>query len=385
MRTSQTPVIKQSSRTLDLSVTGALYLIFALTGVGVVLPGTLLPMLSARWHMGDGRAGILFLFFSFGSSAGAVIARGRLSRALGAGCLLTGIGAAMMSQAWTSAPLPMIAIYGCGLGLAMTTVSLLQSRRRPGARIAEMARLNLIWAVGACAGPSILLRCNAAYGTEAVLRAVAILSCILSGVVLALVPRVQAQAQAVGGWLSGLRFVPIWLLVLIPLATGIESGVGGWLSSYTARAGDLLGVTIGATTAFWAGLMLSRLYHAKQRKAAASQRIILQLHPWLIVTGLVLLIGSSRGMVSVCAAFLIGAGVGPLYPLALALLLNFGEASNAGFLMGGIGASLLPMLTGLVSAWTHTLRAGLGVLLAAGFVTCTLGATMSSRQDVDAL
>jgi fucose permease len=381
MKTTQTPVSDRSSEASDATLTGLLYVIFALTGVGIVLPGTLLPMLSARWHMGDGRAGMLFFVLSLGSSLGAVTARGNLARTLGAGCLLTGIGAAMMGRAWMSAPLPMIAVYGYGLGLAMTTVSLLQSRRRPAIRVAEMARLNLIWAMGACAGPSILLRCNAAYGTEAVLRAAAILFCLLSGAVLALVPRVQAQAQA-GSWLGGLRTVPFWLLALIPLATGIESGVGSWLSSYTARAGDLLGVTIGATTAFWAGLMLSRLYHAKQRKAATSRRIILRLHPWLIVLGLLLLIGSSQSAVSVGAAFLIGAGAGPLYPLALALLLDRGEASNAGFLVAGIGSSLLPMLTGLVSAWTHTLRAGLCVPLVAGFIVCALGMAMSREQGI---
>jgi FHS family glucose/mannose:H+ symporter-like MFS transporter len=373
----------RSTKNPDWIIAGLLSLIFALTGIGVVLPGTLLPVLSMRWHMGDGRAGMLFLFFSLGSSFGAVAARGKLALTLGGGCLLTGVGVAMMAWIWTSAPLFVMAIYGCGLGLSMTTVSLLRMRCKPGSRVAEMARLNLLWAAGACAGPSILLRANASYGITAVLWTVAIVSCILACAVLALVPSVEAspQTREGQGWLAELRAVPHWLLGLIVLATGIESGVGGWLSSYTARAGDLLGVTIGATTAFWAGLMFSRLCYAGRRDAVPVRRVILLLHPCLIVAGLILLIGSSQGAMSVCAALLIGAGVGPLYPLALALLLDFGEAGNVGFLMGGLGASLLPMMTGLVSAWLHTLRAGLGVLLTAGVLACVLGIAKSNQPN----
>lgn len=71
-----------------------------------------------------------------------------------------------------------------------------------------------------------------------------------------------------------------------------------------------------------------------------------------------------------------------MYPLVLALLLNHNEAGNAGFLAGGIGASVLPMVTGAVSGWTHSLRTGLGALLVAAVLVFVLSATMSfpSRQ-----
>ena len=42
-----------------------LYLGFAATGVGVALPGALLPLLLRRWSLSDARGGLLlFCFFS---------------------------------------------------------------------------------------------------------------------------------------------------------------------------------------------------------------------------------------------------------------------------------------------------------------------------------
>jgi fucose permease len=62
-----------------------------------------------------------------------------------------------------------------------------------------------------------------------------------------------------------------------------------------------------------------------------------------------------------------------MYPLLLALALRRGEGGNAIFVLAGAGASLLPLLTGLVSGWTGSLRAGLGVPLLGAFVMACLG------------
>jgi FHS family glucose/mannose:H+ symporter-like MFS transporter len=353
------------------------YGIFFFTGSALVLPGTLLPLLARQWHMADGAAGVFFLCFSVGSSGGALLAKGKLSYSLAAGCALVGLGAVLLgTHVAAGALLLVIALYGCGLGLAMTSISLLQSRRWPEHRIAELARLNLTWALGAGIGPAVLLRTAVRFGTTAVLQAVAAVFFLGAVLVLLAVPAVRRADAAGGRWFASLRAVPLVLLCLIPLATGVESGVSSWLSSFMMRGGYVLGVTISATTAFGVGLIVSRLFHSR-RKAAASQRLILHLHPALMVAGIVLLIVSHSAAVSVLAAFLAGVGVGPMYPLVLALLLNHNEAGNAGFLAGGVGASTLPMITGAVSGWTHSLRTGLSVLLAASVLILVLGVRMS--------
>jgi fucose permease len=46
-----------------------------------------------------------------------------------------------------------------------------------------------------------------------------------------------------------------------------------------------------------------------------------------------------------------------------------------------VGASILPLMTGALSNWTHSLRAGLGVpLLAAAVMAVLVGASGSALQ-----
>ena len=71
-------------------------------------------------------------------------------------------------------------------------------------------------------------------------------------------------------------------------------------------------------------------------------------------------------------ALLLGLAIGPMYPLLLTIALRQGEAGNVVFVMAGCGASLLPLLTGLVSKWSGSLRIGLGVPLVAATVAVTV-------------
>ena len=382
MRKSAPGIQHRSS--FDRVSTAVAYVIFLLTGTAVVLPGTLLPLLSRSWHMGDGEAGIFFLCFSIGSSGGALLARGTLSRALAAGCSMVAIGAALLTKHEAGALLVVIAVYGCGLGLSMTSISLLQSRRRPDHRIAELSRLNLIWAIGAGCGPAVLLRTAFRFSTTAVLHVISGVFVVCALLVLLTAPAVKAvpeSAAPAGRWLDSLRRVPLALLFLISLTTGVESGLSSWLSSYMMRGGYVLGITIGATTAFGVGIVLSRLYHSRQSTAARSTRIILRLHPVFLVTTILLLIYSHSPLLSVTSALIAGVGVGPMYPLTLALQLSHKHAGNAGFLAGGVGASMVPMMTGAVAEWTDSLRAGLFVPLVAAALILVLGARMSVPEE----
>ena len=71
-------------------------------------------------------------------------------------------------------------------------------------------------------------------------------------------------------------------------------------------------------------------------------------------------------------ALLLGLAIGPMYPLLLALALRRGEAGNIVFVLAGCGASLLPLLTGVVSDRTGSLRAGLGIPLAGSLLMATV-------------
>jgi fucose permease len=364
----------------DRLSTAVLYGIFFSTGMAVVLPGTLLPFLSRNWHMGDGTAGIFFLCFSVGSSGGALLARGNLARALTAGCSMTAAGAMLLARDSSAAVQAVIALYGCGLGLSMTSVSLLRSRRWPKQRIAEFARLNLTWAIGASCGPALLLRSAVRFGTGAVLHVEAGIFLFLALLALSTVPDVrdaERSGQPAAGRKAPLRTVPLALLCLISLATGVEGGLNSWLSSYMMRGGYVLGITISATTAFGVGIVASRMWHSRRGDAARSARVILNLHPGLMFAAILLLILSRSPWLSVACAFFAGVGVGPMYPLTLALQLSHKQAGNAGFIAGGAGASVVPMITGAVASSAHSLRAGLCVPLVAAAAILTLCTRMS--------
>jgi MFS transporter, FHS family, glucose/mannose:H+ symporter len=368
---------------VPISLRGAIWIVYATflaTGVGVVLPGVMLPLLLARWHLSDAQAGILFFLFFIGSTSGAVLSRGLLPKLIARGCLLVVIGGALLAVASRAAVFLAIAVYGLGLGIVMTSISLLQSRRCENGRAAELARLNLVWAIGACLGPSLVLRGATAWGATVVLLGVAAFFGLAAGLALFLVPHVDAATTTSPAPRS--RNPMALLLILVPLATGVESATGGWLTTYSKRSGQTLGGVIGAVTCFWGGMLVSRFIQSHRRVATASAFALFVGGPWLMSAALGILLISTGGASMLAGALLMGLAVGPMYPLLLALALRHGEASNIVFVVAGCGSSLLPLLTGMVSKWSGSLRIGLGVPLVAAVVMGCVGLAGWCRKDI---
>jgi FHS family glucose/mannose:H+ symporter-like MFS transporter len=358
-----------------------LYAAFTATGVALVLPGALLPVLLSRWSLSDQQAGLLFFLFFMGSMSGAVLSRGSLPSSIARGCAAVALGASLLAVASHATAFAAMALFGLGLGIVMTSVSVLVSRRYAADRAAHITRLNLLWALGACFGPGFELRGAAAWGAQWMLYAIAAAFVLLGLLALGLVEHVAAEAASAGAsWWQQLRRTPAALLLLAPLATGIESAAGGWLATYSRRSGGTLDATIGAVTCFWAGLLLSRLVQSNRRVAAASGRSLLRLSPWLMSVALALLVAANGGSLVLVAALLLGLGVGPMYPAVLALVLHRGEGGNAVFVAAGIGASVLPLLTGLVSGWTGSLRFGLCVPLVGALIMALCGWMVTRRE-----
>ena len=368
------------------------YTAFFLTGVGLVLPGAMLPLLLRRWAIGDARGGLLLFLFFIGSMLGAVASRGSLARSFARGAAVTASGALALAVVSRTSAFAAMALYGLGLGIVMTSSSLMQARRRAHERTAEMAKLNFLWAVGACAGPGLALHFAAIYGPGGVLTVAGAVFAVIAGLGVLVpkssVPGAQETESATnvrGG--SGSGALPLLLLlVLIPFSTGIESSTGGWLTTYTRRAGEGLGGIIGAVTCFWAGMLLSRLLHSNRAFAARLQSPWLIGGPALMTAALALMLTAHKGLPVTLAALLLGLAIGPMYPLLLALALDHDEFGNFAFVIAGCGAALLPLLTGLISAATGSLRAGLAVPLAGAalMLLLTTGARVLAGRSVAA-
>jgi MFS transporter, FHS family, glucose/mannose:H+ symporter len=377
-----------------------LYLGFAATGVGAAMPGALLPLLLRRWDLGDARGGLLLFCYFLASTAGALLSRGSMHRSVARGALFTAAGAMWLGVASRAWAFGAMALYGLGLGIAMTSTSLLVSRRFAAERRMEMMRLNLLWAAGACAAPWLGLGGRALryggtvrslhvlMGIAAFFACWAVWSWMLEGEAAGMADSadaiepphsVNSQAEPSSRWL--LLAIPLPLLVLVFCATGVESATGGWLAAYAQRLGATKGTTIGAATAFWAGLLSSRVVHSVHKTARLSEKLVLVFSTALMTVGLAVLVAWPGGIVSVAAAFAVGFGGGPVYPLLLAMILRQRESPGV-FVLAGVGAAALPLATGAVSGWLHSLAAGLGVPLAAAAVMSVLSWRAGSEQRV---
>ncbi len=129
-----------------------LHLGIALTGVGTVLLGCILPRLSAQWHLRDKDAGLLLLVQFATAASGALLVRRNLWKTLAFGYGLFGAGAISIFLLQQKS-LPAFGVYGLGLGLAMTSNNMLAGRRHPKRMGAALAFLNFSWSAGSVACP----------------------------------------------------------------------------------------------------------------------------------------------------------------------------------------------------------------------------------------
>ncbi len=153
--------------------------------------------------------------------------------------------------------------------------------------------------------------------------------------------------------------LPFGLVLLIFLVTGIEAAAGGWLTTFTHRYDATLAISIAVPTCFWAGLLLSRffwsLYDGSAMEAGTVRGSLM-----LMTIASILLISLDNSLVTLVAAFLLGFGIGPTYPLLLGWALRRKQGAGI-FFLAGVGSACLPWLTGLISAQHSSLRVGLVV------------------------
>ena len=345
------------SRPLSRAV---LTLAFAATGVCVALPGALLPALLRQWSMHDARAGFLFFLAWTSSNLGALLVRGSRARALAIGCLRIAIAASGMAFGVGWLGFVAWALYGLGLGMSMTAISLLQASRNAAARGRELNRLNLFWALGASLGPILAAHALQVRNVHGAFLATAAFFLLVS-LWAALMERDTASTaatQPTRTWPFSLRAWPLVLVVLVALPGAVESSLGGWLATYMHRTSGVIALTVSAGTCFWGGMLLSRAISSTALITRIGERNYL-LHSLQILTlGALLLLLVPAEPAIVIGAFLAGFGLGPVYPLLLALALPYSENPLI-FAIGGLGSAILPWVTGILSQATNSLRIGL--------------------------
>ncbi len=361
-----------------------IYVSFAATGMGMALPGAVLPALLAHWSLADRQAGLLFFLGWMGSSIGALCVRPSRSRSIAAGSVLIAAGAAGMAFSSKAGSFVSMTVFGLGLGLTMTAISLLQSARHADRRGAELNLLNLIWALGASTCPTLAEHSLRVASARTIFCALGLFFAGVSAWAYlcerdpdrgALTMPVSAPWRK--GWSLSLWPLPLVIIMLLP--SGIESSMGGWIAAYVQRTHHTISTTVTAGSLFWLGLMLSRILVSSIGALHRAERLVLRTSLCLVLAGTLLLIAENGTLGALPGIFLIGFGLGPAFPLLLAIALQYSE-NTAIFFMAGLGSAFFPWLTGEVSSAAGSLRVGLLVPLAAAVLLIALGFQVSAGK-----
>jgi MFS transporter, FHS family, glucose/mannose:H+ symporter len=349
-----------------------LHLGFALTGVGTVLLGCILPRLAMQWQLRDKDAGLLLLVQFAASASGALLVRRNLWKTLAIGYALfsAGGGGIFLLQ---QKSLPAFAIFGLGMGLAMTSTNMLTGRRHPQRMGAALAFLNFSWSAGSVACPLLAAPFLRHFPGRDAFALVGLLA--LPFVTLPLLAdRREAYAAAEAKPApTGMREVVtiVYFAILAFLYVGMEASVGNWMSTYTTRttAWTFSRSTV-AVAVFWAALVVGRATTPAILTWVSELRLYRAAVVCTAVGVGLLLLAHSPGTLLAGSA-LTGLALAPVFPLILALFLReIGGSRNAGwvFAVAGLGGAVLSWLTGVVSSGTGSLRVGLLVPAAAALV-----------------
>jgi fucose permease len=335
-----------------------IYLAFVLTGVATTMLGPLMPGFELRWGLDDARAGLLFaaqFLASVGLSAAAPALGKWLGyrRAVAIGLALVAAGTAgCMTPSWPLA-LGAVALYGCGLGVAVTGSNLAIAAVSGGRSARGLLWLNMCWSIGAVAAPALVAKLGPAF-LPAVAAGFAALALTVG--VRGANPRFAPASP--GGEPAGLPHFRFALVLF--LYVGVETAVSGWVSTYASRSAAAAGLWAVLPAIFWSAILAGR---------AASPLALNRLPPrTLAPVGLglamlgagALLSGAGAGAM-VAGSILAGFGMAPVFPVVVAEYadLSGGAVSGLVFSAAGLGGAAIPALVGAVSTASGSLRVGL--------------------------
>ncbi len=366
------------------------------TGFYATAFGPAMPFLAAAMGVSLSTAGLLLTALFCGSISASAALAGfghrtdqRLVAICGLALIAAGIAGLAVVSAW---PLGLAAALVLGIGDGLTVASAHMLVASAGGDLPRsMGRLNIIFAVGAAAGPlwaGLLLAGGAGrglvYGGMVAVPALAALALRIS-------PRVEAQAieaHATPASNVPLRMAPvIWVMgSILLLYVGAEFGLGTWVSSYTQKAFGA-GIAAGAvvTAGYWAALGVGRIAGnwILGRGMAATMLLGFAIAGGLAAS-LLLVLASGIFALGVLGALLAGLCFGPIWPCALGIASQDASPRVPAILVtvGNAGGLFLPLVQGAVLDSAGP-RAGMAIT--AGLCAAMLALLLSGQRGERAL
>ena len=386
--TGSEPVLNPPAAPSQPPTLGLMHAVFVLAGLGTMLLGPILPLLSTKWHLTDSQAGLLLLAQFCGATLGGVTVSSRLAKDLLAGLAAGWIGFLGFAIA-PGLPLALFALFigGFGVGRIIATVNILGGSRSTANRGSALARLNFTFAFGALLSPLLAAWLTPHLALRDLLFAFAIcfLACqIALTLELRKAPPVEAKASSVSATEASLApRLFLYFAALIFLYGGIETCLAGWLTTYALRYGQaslvlseytmvllLCGLTSGRALASW--LML-------KMQETSLLRIALVLSAGLAGA---LALAHEAAWIAILAV-LLGICLAPIFPASFALLMaHRPPARTAGIVLAasGLGAAAIPWLMGVVSTRANSLQFALILPVAAVAAMLLLSAVPPRAQ-----
>ena len=347
---------------------------FVLTGAATVTLGPILPELQDAWSMGAGQISWLFTAQFLGSAIGSVLSTRRLDWSLPAGYLLMGAGLLMLALGGPESAIAAAFLVGFGLGSAIPATNLRIAYDDPENRGAALAKVNLVWGVGAAGLPLLLALVAGKISLRVPVAWIGVVSILVALPLLRTpVPPTPADRFKRGGaagadsrpetggrsdFISLLPFAAIFFLYV-----GTEATFGGWLVSLATEfetSAAKVALLIGST--FWAALLLGRgLAAPLLRRTTESRLYWICLGLAILGTTLVLLVPSISAVW--IAAGIVGLGLAPLFPLSVSFMTQHAErlgTDNTGwiFAASGLGGASIPWLVGQIAELSSSTRFG---------------------------
>jgi MFS transporter, FHS family, glucose/mannose:H+ symporter len=367
---------------------------YVVAGIVTTLLGPILPLLIGRWFLSDQRAGLFFTAQFCGSmvgvsTLGALLARG-YRYAFVCGFSLIALGVAGLSLGSYLACLAAAALFGCGLGQALSATNLWVAEVAKARRVAALSILNLAWGIGAVASAPVVMLAQRREAIPFLLYTIAS-AAALAALILAAMNLEPGASEGDDEHFTPTRGEYISLRSSVNLAglfflyVGSENSIAGWVASLAKRmhpdSGDLWAL---APLFFWGGILTGRallplvLYRWRERALLASGLIL--------AAAAISLLSRARTFTSIAiCAGAAGLGFAGIYPILVAWMVKaYGRRSRQigamMFALAGMGGATMPWLVGLMSTATGNLRIGL-VLPLLGCVAM-FGLIASMREPI---
>jgi FHS family glucose/mannose:H+ symporter-like MFS transporter len=298
-------------------------------GIVIALLGTMfgLPAVRARYDLGLGEQGNVFLALYFGLFVSTTVAGPTLDR-FGAKIVLV-VSTALVTAALVGFILADSAasagaaavLLGLGGGGLNTSVNVLVSTMYDEQRAARLNLLGIFFGIGALVVPLVGATLTATFSIEQLLAAAAALAgaCMMTYMLLRFPVAREAGGFALGDALSVIKHPGVLLFaVMLFFQSGNEASIAGWTSTYAGERGWGARAATWVLAGYWAALIAGRMT-AAQLLRSVPQRTVLIASGAGAIAGCVVLLGAATLPLVAAGAILIGFSFGPVYPTALAM------------------------------------------------------------------